>query len=86
MASPLLGIAAVNSLLFTAYSVSRRIVSPFPDLSIPQVGLAGAMAGAVNATLASPGEYLSFLLSHHLPKASYELRSFGLIVTVKSLT
>jgi solute carrier family 25 (mitochondrial carnitine/acylcarnitine transporter), member 20/29 len=58
MASPLLGIAAVNSLLFTAYSVSRRIVSPFPDLSIPQVGLAGAMAGAVNATLASPGEYL----------------------------
>jgi len=56
MASPLLGIVAVNSLLFTAYSVSRRIVSPFPDLSIPQVGLAGAMAGAVNATLASPGE------------------------------
>ena len=56
MASPLLGIAAVNSLLFTAYGVSRRIVSPFPDLSIPQIGLAGAMAGAVNATLASPVE------------------------------
>lgn len=56
MASPLLGIAAVNSLLFTAYGVSRRIVSPFPDLSIPQIGLAGAMAGAANAILASPVE------------------------------
>ncbi|WVR09243.1 hypothetical protein IAU60_006307 [Kwoniella sp. DSM 27419] len=56
MLSPLLGIAAVNSLLFTAYGVSRRIVSPYPELSIPQVATAGAMAGAVNAVLASPVE------------------------------
>ena len=55
MASPLLGIAGVNSLLFAAYVASKRIVSPFPDLSIPQVALAGGMAGAVNAILASPG-------------------------------
>ena len=86
MASPLLGVAAVNSLLFTAYSVSRRIVSPFPDLSIPQVGLAGAMAGAVNATLSSPGKYLSFLLPHHLPKASRKLHSLGFVVSIKPLT
>lgn len=52
--SPLLGIAAVNSLLFTAYGASRRLVSPYPDLSVPQVALAGSMAGAVNAILASP--------------------------------
>ncbi|RSH95462.1 hypothetical protein EHS25_000554 [Saitozyma podzolica] len=52
--SPLLGIAAVNSLLFTAYGASRRIVSPFPDLTVPQVALAGSMAGAANAVLASP--------------------------------
>ena len=52
--SPLLGVAAVNSLLFTAYGASRRIVSPYPDLSIAQVALAGSMAGAVNAVLASP--------------------------------
>ena len=52
--SPLLGIAAVNSLLFTAYGASRRIVSPYPDLSIAQVALAGSMAGAFNAVLASP--------------------------------
>ncbi|KAF8525966.1 mitochondrial carrier domain-containing protein [Hysterangium stoloniferum] len=58
MASPLVGIAGVNSLLFTAYSVSRRIVSPFPDLSLRQTALAGSMAGAVNSILASPVELL----------------------------
>ncbi|WVQ81584.1 hypothetical protein IAT38_003708 [Cryptococcus sp. DSM 104549] len=56
MLSPLIGVAAVNSLLFTAYGASRRIVSPYPDLSIPQVATAGAMAGAANAVLASPVE------------------------------
>ncbi|GJJ08396.1 hypothetical protein Clacol_002611 [Clathrus columnatus] len=56
MASPLLGIAAVNSLLFTAYSMSRRIVSPFPELTLPQTATAGAMAGAINSVLASPVE------------------------------
>ncbi|KAF8589466.1 mitochondrial carrier [Ramaria rubella] len=58
MASPLVGIAGVNSLLFTAYSVSRRIVSPFPELSLGQTALAGSMAGAVNSILASPVELL----------------------------
>lgn len=52
----MLGVAAVNSLLFTAYGAARRIVSPYPDLSIPQVALAGGMAGAANAILASPVE------------------------------
>ncbi|WVN91187.1 uncharacterized protein L203_106444 [Cryptococcus depauperatus CBS 7841] len=56
MLSPLLGVAAVNSLLFTAYGTARRIVSPYPDLSIPQVAAAGAIAGATNAVLASPVE------------------------------
>ncbi|GMK58714.1 hypothetical protein CspeluHIS016_0601560 [Cutaneotrichosporon spelunceum] len=56
MMSPLMGVAAVNSLLFTAYGTARRIVSPYPDLSIPQVMLAGSMAGAANAILASPVE------------------------------
>jgi hypothetical protein len=55
MASPLLGIAGVNSLLFAAYVESKRVVSPFPDLSIQQIALAGGMAGAINAILASPG-------------------------------
>lgn len=54
MASPLLGIAAVNSLLFTAYGVTRRIISPYPDLTLGQIAVAGAGAGAINAVLASP--------------------------------
>jgi len=55
MASPLLGIAGVNSLLFAAYAASKRVISPFPDLKIQQIALAGGMAGAINAILASPG-------------------------------
>lgn len=55
MLSPLLGIAGVNSLLFASYGLSKRIVTPFGELSLPQTALAGAMAGAVNAILASPG-------------------------------
>ncbi|KAG2153167.1 mitochondrial carrier [Suillus clintonianus] len=56
MASPLLGIAGVNSLLFASYVYSKRIVSPFPQLSLKEIAMAGAMAGAANAILASPVE------------------------------
>ena len=56
MASPLLGIAGVNSLLFAAYGASKRVISSFPQLSIKETAAAGAMAGAINAVLASPGE------------------------------
>ncbi|KAJ7122144.1 mitochondrial carrier [Mycena epipterygia] len=56
MASPLIGIAGVNSLLFASYGVSRRIVSPFGQLSLGETALAGSMAGAANAILASPVE------------------------------
>jgi hypothetical protein len=59
MASPLLGIAGVNSLLFASYVYSMRIVSPFPQLSLKEIAIAGGMAGAANAILASPG------LFHH---------------------
>ncbi|KAG5350999.1 hypothetical protein C0989_008362 [Termitomyces sp. Mn162] len=56
MASPLLGIAGVNSLLFASYGISRRLISPFPQLSLKETALAGSMAGAANAILASPVE------------------------------
>ena len=56
MLSPLLGIAGVNSLLFASYGFSKRIVTPFGELSLPQTAIAGAMAGAANAILASPGK------------------------------
>ena len=55
MASPLIGIAGVNSLLFAAYGISKRLISPFPQLTLPQTAAAGALAGAINAVLASPG-------------------------------
>ncbi|MBW0460789.1 hypothetical protein O181_000504 [Austropuccinia psidii MF-1] len=54
--SPLFGVAGVNSLLFGAYSVSRRMVSPYPDLTILQTAIAGSSAGAINSILASPVE------------------------------
>jgi solute carrier family 25 (mitochondrial carnitine/acylcarnitine transporter), member 20/29 len=60
MASPLIGIAGVNSLLFASYGVSKRIISPFPDLSLKQIALAGSMAGAANAILASPGMIMHY--------------------------
>ncbi|KAF9476865.1 mitochondrial carrier [Pholiota conissans] len=56
MASPLIGIAGVNSLLFASYGISKRIISPYPQLSIKEIALAGAMAGMANAILASPVE------------------------------
>ena len=65
MASPLLGIAGVNSLLFAAYGTSKRIISPFPQLSLKEIAAAGALAGAINAVLASPG--MSNLLSPRIP-------------------
>ena len=45
MASPLLGIAGVNSLLFASNALARRIVSPFPNLSIKKVTLEGEREG-----------------------------------------
>lgn len=56
MASPLIGVAGVNSLLFAANAYARRLISPYPDLSIAQIAGAGSIAGAANALLASPVE------------------------------
>jgi solute carrier family 25 carnitine/acylcarnitine transporter 20/29 len=56
MASPLVGVAGVNSLLFASNAYARKLVSPYPNLSIGQVALAGSMAGAVQSILASPVE------------------------------
>ncbi|KAF8548787.1 mitochondrial carrier [Imleria badia] len=70
MASPLLGIAGVNSLLFAAYAASKRVVSPFPDLSIQQIALAGGMAGAINSILASPVEMFKVRMQGQYGSAS----------------
>ncbi|EKM81349.1 hypothetical protein AGABI1DRAFT_99375 [Agaricus bisporus var. burnettii JB137-S8] len=56
MLSPLIGIAGVNSLLFAAYGSSKRLISPYPQLSLKEIAAAGAMAGAANTILSSPVE------------------------------
>ncbi|KAJ9474618.1 Carrier protein YMC2, mitochondrial [Pseudozyma hubeiensis] len=57
MASPLIGIAAQNALLFTAFQSAKRLISPSTQaLSIPQIAAAGAIAGGVNSILSSPVE------------------------------
>ncbi|KAJ2900939.1 hypothetical protein IWW38_000314 [Coemansia aciculifera] len=64
MASPLVGCAAVNSLLFWAYSYGKSIqtgsVETTPTLG--QIAIAGAGAGIVNSVLASPIELLKVRL------------------------
>jgi hypothetical protein len=55
MASPLVGMTGVNALLFASYGAAKRLISPFPDLSLAQIAGAGALAGAANTVLASPG-------------------------------
>ena len=56
MMSPLLGVAGVNSLLFGSFAVAKKIITPYPELSIAQTSLAGAMAGGFTSILASPVE------------------------------
>ncbi|KAJ2307559.1 hypothetical protein IWW55_000907 [Coemansia sp. RSA 2706] len=64
MASPLVGIAAVNSLLFWAYSYGRTLLTGSADVTptLGQVAVAGAGAGIVNSVLASPVELLKVRL------------------------
>jgi hypothetical protein len=82
MLSPLLGISGVNSLLFASYGISKRIISPFPNLSLGEIALAGAMAGAANAILASPG--VSSVLSG-CGYCQYHIEVFGLVVSALRL-
>lgn len=57
MASPLIGIAAQNALLFTAFQTAKRLISPnTQSLAIGQIAAAGAVAGGVNSILSSPVE------------------------------
>lgn len=60
MASPLIGIGAVNALLFAANSSIKSKLQAHPDelLSLDKIAVAGAGAGFVNSILASPVELL----------------------------
>jgi solute carrier family 25 carnitine/acylcarnitine transporter 20/29 len=67
MASPLIGIAAVNSLLFAAYGTCKRAISPFGELSLPQTALAGMGAGVAQSVLASPVSPQGFVARNDRP-------------------
>ncbi|KAJ1666346.1 hypothetical protein IW140_001075 [Coemansia sp. RSA 1813] len=64
MSSPLVGIAAVNSLLFWAYSYGKALQTGSVAItpSLDQIAAAGAAAGAINSFLASPVELLKVRL------------------------
>lgn len=64
MASPLVGIGAVNALLFAANSNIKQRLQQHPNeiLSLDKIALAGAGAGLVNSILASPVELLKIKL------------------------
>ncbi|KAJ2579478.1 hypothetical protein EV177_010755, partial [Coemansia sp. RSA 1804] len=64
MSSPLVGIAAVNSLLFWAYSYGKTLQTGSTAItpSLDQIAIAGAAAGAINSVLASPVELLKVRL------------------------
>ncbi|KAJ1737327.1 hypothetical protein LPJ72_000607 [Coemansia sp. Benny D160-2] len=64
MSSPLVGIAAVNSLLFWAYSYGKTLQTGSTAItpSLDQIAIAGAAAGAINSALASPVELLKVRL------------------------
>ncbi|KAJ1675532.1 hypothetical protein EV182_001084 [Spiromyces aspiralis] len=64
MASPLVGIAAVNSLLFWAYSKLKalQVGSAQGQANAKQIAIAGAGAGAINSILSSPVELLKIRL------------------------
>ncbi|KAI8338581.1 mitochondrial carrier [Chlamydoabsidia padenii] len=72
MAAPLVGIGAVNALLFAANSQFKSLLQDHPGqvLSIGQIGLAGAGAGIVNSILASPVELLKIKMQAQFGKSS----------------
>ncbi|OZJ04220.1 hypothetical protein BZG36_02969 [Bifiguratus adelaidae] len=72
MLSPLIGIGAVNALLFAANSEFRQLLQrgdPTRVLSIPEIAIAGAGAGIVNSVLASPVEMLKIKMQSQFGKS-----------------
>ncbi|RUP42734.1 mitochondrial carrier domain-containing protein [Jimgerdemannia flammicorona] len=71
MLSPLIGIGAVNSLLFAANSRFKALQQDYPNqvLSLSQIAIAGAGAGFVNTILSSPVELLKVRMQAQFGRA-----------------
>ncbi|SNX82030.1 related to YMC1 - putative mitochondrial inner membrane transporter [Melanopsichium pennsylvanicum] len=72
MTSPLLGIAAQNALLFTAFQGAKRLISPeSQELSTVKIALAGAMAGGLNSILSCPIELFKIRMQSQITSKSF---------------
>eukprot|EP00126_Sphaerothecum_destruens_P006453 Sdes_comp19362_c0_seq1m10605 len=59
MASPMAGVAAINSLLFGVYGTTLRYLSPDQTLpTISNIAIAGGVSGTVNSILSCPIELM----------------------------
>lgn len=57
MATPIVGVAAINSLLFAAYGSALRLVSKdFENPTLMDVFLAGNISGFINGFFSTPME------------------------------
>ena len=74
MASPLVGIGAVNAVLFAANSSIKKSMQAYPGqtLTIGQIAMAGAGAGIVNSILASPVELLKIKLQAQYTEGQFK--------------
>ncbi len=87
MASPLIGIAAQNALLFTAFQTSKRFISPeSQSLSTAQVAAAGAIAGGINSILSSPVEMFKIRMQAQITSKSTSSTSNLAQVKAKKLS
>lgn len=79
MASPLVGIGAVNALLFAANSNIKQRLQNNPNeiLTLDKIALAGAGAGFVNSILASPVELLKIKLQAQFSNQKGTTRYFS---------
>lgn len=78
MASPLVGIGAVNALLFSANSRLKHALEQGEQRLLPlwKIAVAGAGAGVVNSVLASPVELLKIKLQAQYGSSSSETSKF----------
>lgn len=76
MTSPLLGIAGVNSLLFASNAFARKLVNPYGPkaLTLSDVMVAGGIAGAAQAILASPVEMFKIRMQGQYGRGGKRLR------------
>ncbi|KAJ2964818.1 hypothetical protein NQZ79_g364 [Umbelopsis isabellina] len=72
MASPLVGIGAVNALLFAANTECRRMLQDRPGEQLPlyKIAIAGSGAGIINSVLASPVEMLKIKMQAQFGKGA----------------